>query len=430
MSKNINKNDLQGYGTFLSEKVHHEVRQRLIRKKQVKTSRWMSRIPSEALLSDCSIPGTHDSAAHGSMWPFVSTQNLDIHQQLHAGIRYFDLRCGLRHDELQMVHGTALLGQTLLSVLETMYTFLKSHPSEGLLVQIKQDRRPESSSTTFVPALWSLLDARPQYWRTFPTTPTMDELRGKIQLFRRFEGPPYRGIDVSRWLDNTPKPFMIETWANVQIVIQDHYNPSEPEPLPQFVADKGADVSAMLMRAARDVDAGRWYINFASAYQFNVWYQTPPKAVAMGGYWDFAWVEGLNPKLAGFLKTWKDDEVGKRFWTRARSWLCIGDGDEKRSRGRRKRYGVVLMDFPDAVPDLIDTLIMTNFVKKKRKTKMKMLQPVNLMALFLLLVFLAGALLLLIHGPADRRICRPAFMRGCIPGVGLPWQRGVTEETQ
>jgi len=428
MSKKNNKNDLQGYGTFLSEKVHHEVQQRLSRKKQVSTSRWMAKIPSDTLLSDLSIPGTHDSAAHGSIWPFVSTQNLDIHQQLHAGIRYFDLRCGLRSNELQMVHGTALLGQTLVSVLETMYSFLSTHASEGLMVQIKQDRAPENSTTTFVPALWTLLDTRPQFWRTFPTTPTMDELRGKIQLFRRFEGPPYRGIDVSRWLDNPPKPFVIQTWAGVEIVIQDHYNPSDPEPLPRLVADKGADVSAMLMRAARDMDAGRWYVNFVSAYQFNFYYQTPPKAIAMGGWWDFVWVEGLNPRLEGFLKTWKDETEGRSLWKRIQGSLSAAGNDDGGSRGKRRRFGVILMDFPDAVPDLISTVIESNFVKKKRKTKV--CQPVHLMALFLLLVFVAGALLLLIHGPVDRRIC-PSFLHACVPrAAGSPWHNVPSKESQ
>lgn len=402
------KDDIRSYGTILEEEARQMHRRRL-RKRPFNTSRWMSKIPDDTLLSALSIPGTHDSAAYHSIWPFVCTQKLDIIQQLNSGIRYFDLRCGLRNGEIEMVHGRALLGLKLPDILTLLYTWLLSHPSEGIIAQIKQDRAPESSTQSFTTVLWSVLDTHPQFWRTFPTTPLMSELRGKIQLFRRFHGPPYRGIDVSKWTDNPAKPFTIHTWSGVSVTIQDHYNPVSPAPLPEFIAAKGADVAGLLERAGRDGDEAHWYINFASAYEINLWYQIPPQRVAMGGYWDFTWVVGINPRLCQYLKTRRDDGVGTR--TGCKGWRELLRGLWTKEKGTRVRTGVLMMDFPEQVPELITTVIEMNYDRKGKKTGW--MQPVHFMAFFLLLVFLGGAILVLVHGPVDRMWC-PQLLHACV----------------
>ncbi|KAK5116958.1 hypothetical protein LTR62_006679 [Meristemomyces frigidus] len=297
---------------------------------------WMSKLDDDIKLSSLTIPGTHDSAAFTTPWPFIQTQKMTIMEQLNAGIRYFDLRCGLRDDVLVMVHGAALLGHTLSMVLDAMYLWLLSHPSEALIVQIKQDRSPERSNIHFAHAIWKSLCQAPARWRTANTTPTLGHLRGKIQLLRRFTGPTLQayGIDVTQWQDNPTRPFTISTRHKVQLTIQDHYNFSEPESLPSLVATKGGDVVEVLKRAAADTEAGHWYINFASAYEFNLWYQIPPRELAVGGWWGFRWESGMNPRLCSFLK----------------------------AQNGRRRYGIVAMDFPDAgSDDLIAELIMTNF---------------------------------------------------------------------
>lgn len=298
---------------------------------------WMSRLEDGLPLSAITIPGTHDSAAFTSSWPFVATQNMSILEQLKAGIRYFDLRCGLRDDTVQMVHGSAYLGLLLDEVLHTMYDWLASHSSEGIIVQIKQDKKDSKSSVDFAHAIASIIRPQSSRWRTANTTPTVDELRGRIQLFRRFEGPSLYayGIDVSQWQDNPRDPFTIYTSHCTKVTIQDHYGWPSPKTLPGLVAEKGGDVAGLLKRASDDLDAHHWYINFTSAYEFNFYYQIPPKEIALGGYWAFTWEAGMNVRLRNFLS---------------------------QKSGRRKRYGIVAMDFPEAATeDLILELILTNF---------------------------------------------------------------------
>ncbi|KAK0317512.1 hypothetical protein LTR82_011551 [Friedmanniomyces endolithicus] len=297
--------------------------------------RWMHKLDDGIAMSALTIPGTHDSAAYTNAWPFIQTQKMDILGQLNSGIRYLDLRCGLRDDVLEMVHGSAILGLKLSILLDIMYLWLMSHPREALIVQIKQDRASERSSVHFAHAIWCCIAQAPGRWRTANTTPILGELRGKIQLFRRFTGPTLHayGIDVTQWQDNPTRPFTIYTWHAVQLTIQDHYRPAEAESLPSLIAKKGGDVVELLNYAHANVDAGHWYINFTSAYEFNLWYQLSPREVAVGGYWAFRWEGEINPRLGEYLRIQK----GKR------------------------RYGIVAMDFPDrGADDLIALLISSN----------------------------------------------------------------------
>jgi 1-phosphatidylinositol phosphodiesterase len=316
----------------------------------------MSRLPSSTLMSALTIPGTHDSAAYTYSWPFIATQTLDIAAQLNAGIRYFDLRCGLRHDVLEMVHGQALLNLRLETVLATMYAWLATHPSEALIAQIKRDRKDDSSTLHFAQAVVHLLSAAPDSWRTAATTPLLGDLRSRIQLFRRFDTHPSSaiqplGIDVSHWPDNPIHPFTITTLQNVSLTIQDHYSFASSLSLPALITAKGLDVSELLQTASSSPNDSHWFLNFTSAFEFNLYYQITPREIAAGAYWAFRWEEGMNVRLAAWLEAQRDD--------------CVALG-----KSAKRRYGIVAMDFPEAgARDLVMSVVRTNFEKKGGKRR-------------------------------------------------------------
>lgn len=315
---------------------------------------WMSRIHNDVPVSAITIPGTHDSAAHGSLIPFVTTQNMTIEEQLQVGIRYFDLRLGLVNDVLQMVHGRSTLGQTFDSVLESMYTFLEKHPSEGLLAQIKRDRADSNSTLCFSDAIRQTVGSRPDNWRTQPTTPCMEQLRGRIQLLRRYRvncasedlaapsnldvngnydsiDTSSHGIDVSEWENNPSNPFLLTTANGTEIMIQDHYTPKSPTSFPALIDCKGGAVSHMLRLArshhAPDVEQvdphdilprhehqsrrNRWFLNFTSAFEINFLYQYTPDQIALGTHWDLRgrWCVGINSRLLTWLEANTDRAV-------------------------------------------------------------------------------------------------------------------------
>lgn len=311
-------------------------------------------------MSAITIPGTHDSAAYTYSWPFIATQTLDITAQLNAGIRYFDLRCGLRTNILEMVHGQAILNLRLEQVLSDMYTWLAAHPSEALIAQIKRDRKDESSTLHFAQAITQVLAATPNHWRTANTTPLLGELRGRIQLFRRFESSPSHplgayGLDVSRWPDNPDRPFTIHTPQNVHLTVQDHYSFPDALGLPTLIARKGGDVSELLDLAATTHDRGdaysasQWFLNFTSAFEFNLYYQITPREIAAGAYWAFRWEDGMNVRLRAYLDAHADD---------------------RRAGGQstKRRFGIVAMDFPEAgAKDLVMSVVLTNFEQREAK---------------------------------------------------------------
>lgn len=304
-------------------------------------SNWMSKIDDETPLSALSIPGTHDSAAFKSSVPFITTQRMNTLEQLNAGIRYFDIRCGIVSDVVQMVHGRAVLGLRFDEMLDTMYAWLDAHPREALILQVKRDREEEDATKTFPDLIIETIAPKSKYWRVQSNTPSIGEVRGKIQLFRRFTGRGLYayGINVTRWQDNPVTPFTIHTYHGVQLTIQDHYRFATAESLPNLVTKKGGDVAFLLERAALDPSPYHWYINFTSAFEINIYYQIPPRDIAAGGYWIFRWVEGMNVRLYGTFCT--------------------------KPKGKR-RYGIVAMDFPEGpAPDLIKSVVDSNFETRK-----------------------------------------------------------------
>jgi 1-phosphatidylinositol phosphodiesterase len=295
-------------------------------------STWMGSVADAKLLSSLSIPGTHDSCAI-SMVPYAGTQYLTITEQLDAGIRFFDLRCGLVDDVLYMYHGDIYLGLTLRDVLSGIYSWQDGHPSEAVITSIKQDHRTEHSTVSFAAAVKAQFDSAPDRWYLTDATPSLGQARRKIVLMRRYAatGPEAVGIDVTKWPDNSPR-FDITTPGGVALTVQDMYNLTGTS-FDQIISSKMNAIVPLLDDAGTGA-SGHWYLNFTSgaAYNFQDLTFGTPYEVAVGGYGMWEYIPGVNPRL------WED--LSKRGTV---------------------RYGALLMDFPEvAVDDLITVIVAAN----------------------------------------------------------------------
>lgn len=113
---------------------------------------WMARIPDDTSLASLSIPGTHDTMTFDLVDnEGYQCQNHDLTTQLHAGLRYLDVRSRLvyrrRHQDgepplIGIYHGYAYTGYTFQDVLLTVFAFLDAHPTEGIIMRIKEEGPP------------------------------------------------------------------------------------------------------------------------------------------------------------------------------------------------------------------------------------------------------------------------------------------------
>lgn len=246
-------------------------------------SSWMSEIPDDTLLSNMTIPGTHDSCAESNI-PFVRTQYLSVAKQMEAGLRFLDLR--LRVDakgDLYCYHGGIAInwpkGLKFTDVMNAVFKFMSTNndkPTETVLVSINNDDvSGKTPPEVFYNAVKTHIEATPTWpdgtpkWSTSRTTITLGEARGKAVLLRRFHADPSIeadqriGIDLSGWLNNNPD-FTLTTPENECITIQDKWQYIDPLPLHALVESKTAFVET-IFRKARDGRPEDWYINFASA---------------------------------------------------------------------------------------------------------------------------------------------------------------------
>ena len=149
---------------------------------------WMQTIDGSRKLGDLSIPGTHDTMAFSNSLPatdIVRTQSMSLEQQLDSGIRFLDI-C-LRHEghRFSIYHGSVWLGYGFDDVCNIVQNFLKQHPTETILMRIKQENSSVSDEE-----MWELFDKfDEQYENLFWNrslvdydNPTLDEVRGKVVI--------------------------------------------------------------------------------------------------------------------------------------------------------------------------------------------------------------------------------------------------------
>ncbi len=155
---------------------------------------WMARLDDSLLLSEITLPGTHDSATkYVQLAWFSKCQSLDVGGQLEAGFRYLDVRLGADGDRLMLMHGftkckTSALGGALYldEVLRQCCAFLDAHPAETVIFAVKQEHGDESVAA-FQLLLDSYVQKNPDHWLLTDKVPTLGEARGKLVLMRRYE---------------------------------------------------------------------------------------------------------------------------------------------------------------------------------------------------------------------------------------------------
>jgi 1-phosphatidylinositol phosphodiesterase len=317
-------------------------------------SSWMKDIPDDTLLSNMTIPGTHDSCAESNIL-FVRTQYLSITKQMEAGIRFLDLRCRVHSDgQLYMYHGGIPINMPRYlkfdKIMNDIFTFFSKNgkPTETVLISINNDDvSGEVPPEVFYNAVKTHIDQAPRYedgrerWITGRTTATLGEARGKAVLLRRYHPDPAlqvderMGIDLSGWLNNNPD-FTLHTPDNIIVTLQDKWQYSDIIPLAELIKSKFSFVSNMLDKAAASAE-DHWFLNFMSAVGDPVQKGEIAEShwIAVGAHSDFVgrFVQGMNPTVR-----------------RTYRW------------GIKSRYGVIAMDYPELPKDsdLISWLIGTN----------------------------------------------------------------------
>jgi len=254
---------------------------------------WMTDLNDDLLLSEVTLPGSHDSAAINARLGFFSKcQSLSIREQLDAGTRYLDVRFSAEDDGIYLVHGFVSCLETASpfsgrlraeDYLQDCYDFLAEHPSETIVFVVKQEHSSLHDGD-FELRLFSLIQQQPQYWLLTDTIPTVGEARGKLVLMRRYTDGALLGSDAGIGCDwssqggheNTALTCEPSSLSQIPLTVQDRYEYNAEDKWFAFTQSLGVSAGKA---------QGEVFINFLST-----------KGTAVQGHpYHFASV--LNPQL-------------------------------------------------------------------------------------------------------------------------------------
>ncbi|WEV23950.1 phosphatidylinositol-specific phospholipase C [Streptomyces sp. 71268] len=254
------------------------------------TGGWLADLADDTPVARLSLPGTQHSAVRfgGAQ---VARQRRTIADQLDLGIRFLDIGCRSSHSAFAVHHGAVFQRVLFGEVLLACEAFLRAHPSETVLLRLRQEHSTVPDAE-FRRVFDLYLAGFRRLLRLDATLPTLGQARGRVVLLAdhpRLPGVPYGDaalFDVQD--DATAAP-----------------------------AVKYQKVERHLRKAA--ARPGKLYVNYVGTAV-----QGSPRANA----------RYLNPRVHRFLTG---------------------------PHGRRLTgLGVVALDFPDATPALVHTIIRRN----------------------------------------------------------------------
>ncbi|MEU4894499.1 phosphatidylinositol-specific phospholipase C [Streptomyces sp. NPDC044780] len=221
---------------------------------------WLSAIADSTPVQRLTLPGTHDSGARFG-GPWTECQNSVIADQLTSGIRFLDIRCRAFENAFPIHHGASYQNLNFDDVLGACRAFLSAHPSETVLMRVKQEYSEESAAE-FRRIFDIYLDDKG--WRSLfrldGTLPTLGEARGRVVLLADSDNMPGVRYGDGALFD-----------------IQDDYM---AEPIGKY-----PKIEAQFRKAA--AQPGKLFINYVSTAAL-----LPPRSNA----------DRLNPQVKSFLE--------------------------------------------------------------------------------------------------------------------------------
>jgi hypothetical protein len=212
---------------------------------------WMGSLNPNALLSQLSIPGTHDAGALFDPPGYPGTtkcQNLSIADQLNTGVRFLDVRCNNSGGTFLIYHGIIYQNLNFDDVLNAVFGFLTNNPTECVIMSVKEEN--SSTGGAFETAFDTYVAKNPGGWLLGSGIPTLTQARGKIVLFRRFTASSLpKGIPAASWPDNT-------TFTSGVLRVQDAYQVTSN--------DMKWTAITNLFNETNNTGTGTLYVNFAS----------------------------------------------------------------------------------------------------------------------------------------------------------------------
>ena len=188
-------------------------------------SSWMADLDQTALITQISIPGTHDSAAIESRcggFYTCHTQTYNFTEQLNKGIRFFDIRLAYEDGDLEFHHSTFDLHVNFKAAIEVVKNHLTANPSESVIFLIKQEHSDVSADTFWARVSEQIADYPEELFLLDKSVPTVAEAKGKIIIMARNKSTVHpQGYHVN-WADNTVHYEGHD--SDLHYVVEDHYS--------------------------------------------------------------------------------------------------------------------------------------------------------------------------------------------------------------
>ena len=261
---------------------------------------WITPLANDILLSQLSIPGTHDAGAGEDVevmiidsalgdWADVtmsigSTQNRTIEQQWNMGIRAFDFRPAIDEntDELYIYHGVAKSSNKMSDVFDMLTKKLSDDPDELAVIIIRHENDvikligslaitgdKDTDATNWKNKMNTLLSQYSSYIATYEPNMTVGDCRGKMLI-----------IDRSNSLDNC---VYLDGWKDLAlgypnadskhtiggsepIWLQDYYSPISDEEKLNKINAIFSNIQYSETFDNQSVTANEWMINHCSGY--------------------------------------------------------------------------------------------------------------------------------------------------------------------
>lgn len=237
---------------------------------------WMRALPDEASLAALSIPGTHDTMAYDSSLVTL-TQESNLPTQLAAGVRTIDIRTRHFRDSFAIHHDLEYLHANFADVVRQSTDFLRSNPTEALLMRLKSEYTAEENTRSYEDTLNWYIHENPEtknllaahLW-TPPAgydgqIPTLGESRGKIVILQEF---------------SSAEPFG-PRWGGTRVDLQDDYQLSGLDEIPVKWGKVQAHFAAARAGAAKTLFVNHLSATFSSDL-LSIARGTLPVTVAKG----------------------------------------------------------------------------------------------------------------------------------------------------